>query len=572
MGKVIPFAQGASFYMKRGAKEMGKNDLIAALARYRQAYLRAPDQPDPCLAVAEILSQMQRFEESNRLILLLMSLGNGTPECFFGLACNYFGMREYDYAIENLERYLEVDPDGLFALDAEDFLDVMDDEAAMFEMTGLLTDADYDDSASCVFARHLMDAGDYADAIAELSRQTAVSSENLQVQNLLAIAYFCTGERSRAVGLTTAILANHPDNVAARCNMALFCHEGGDDETARTHLNAAQALRGDRTDELHSLSVLELELGQYADAEITLKRLQQLLPYDENVLHRTGYCRYMQHDPAGAQACYKRLLQIDPNDMIAKYYFAQSRKTGVPDNQLRMRWLISYEVPFSEAFRRLNQINRMLGLPHAELLEAWESDTHFQNLLRWALTLADRRVKKSMLSLLFTFGDARAERALREFLLHTNQPDDLKRTVFGMLKRMDAPEPYIAYLNGQWIQGRVNMLAFPYKLPVGYENVVQMLLQYMVGARDETCVAAAARIYHSYIESLNRQFPRLTAMQEVSLAAALEYLGCIACGVEVTQEEIMKAYRVTNTRFRNALVKLEPFAQAGGLQEEEEKS
>lgn len=569
-GKVIPFAQSPSFYMKRGAKEMERNDLIRALTRYRQAYLSAPDQAEPCLAVAEILSQMQRFEESNRLLLLLLASGNGTPECFFGLACNYFGMREYDYAAESLENYLDADPDGAFALDAEDFLDMIDDDDAMYDMTGLRTDADFDDSASCVFARHLLDAGDYADAINELKRQVAVSPQNLQVQNLLAIAYFCTGDRAQAFGVTNAVLTNDPNNVAARCNLALLCHEAGDQAEALAHLRIAETHCGDLQEDLQALSVLELELEQYDRAEKTIRRLQQLQPFDTDTLHRLGYCRYMQNDFDEAESCYKQLLKINPDDLVARYYLAQSRKTEIAYKQRRARWLIAYEVPFSEAFRRLNQLNHTLGTPSDELLATWRGDRHFRNLLQWALMLPDRRVKRSMLSLLYTFGDEPAERMLREFLLYTNQPDDMKRVVFGMLKHLDAKEPYMAYLNGRWIQGRVNMLTLPYQLPAAYETVVQMLLQYMVGARDEACVTAAAHIYQAYIESLDRSFPRMSQMQEVSFAAALEYLGCKACGVEVGMEEIVNAYRISNTRLRNALVKLEPFAEAGVPQPEEE--
>lgn len=568
-GKIIPFSQGASFYMKRGAKEMERNDLIAALTRYRQAHLRAPDEAEPCLAVAEILSQMQRFEESNRMLLLLISTGSGTPECLFGLACNYFGMREYDYAAESLENYLDADPDGPFALDAEEFLDVIDDDDAMFEMTGLRTDADYDDSASCVFARHLLDAGDYADAVGELRRQMELSPDNHQVQSLLTIAHFCAGERAQAVELVNKMLAECPGDVSARCNMALLCHESGDDGEALKHLRLAETNCGDSADELQNLSVLELELAQYPEAERTIRKLLHQQPYDENTLHRLGYCRYQQGDAEEAQACYKKLLKINPDDMVARYYLAQSRKTELTEKQRRARWMIAYEVPFSEAFRRLNQINRMLALPSGELMSAWRESGHFAELLRWALTLPDRRVKRSMLSLLYTFGDARAERMLREFLLLTNQPDDLKRVVFGMLKHMEAREPYMAYLNGRWIQGRIDMLSLPYRLPAGYENVVQILLQYMVGVRDEACVTAASHIYHAYIESLEQHFPRISAMQEVSFAAALEYLGCKACGVEVALEEIVNAYRISNTRLRNALVKLEPFASAAGEPEEE---
>ena len=127
-GKVIPFSQNATFYMKRGAKELEKNDLFAAIAKYREAYERAPQDPEIAIALAEILSQMQRFEESNRILIQLMADSEETPpECYFGLACNYFGLQDFDNAADSLEDYLDAEPDGDFAADAEDFLDMIDD-------------------------------------------------------------------------------------------------------------------------------------------------------------------------------------------------------------------------------------------------------------------------------------------------------------------------------------------------------------------------------------------------------------------------------------------------------------
>ena len=52
-GKVIPFSQSATFYMKRGAKELEKNDLIAAVFKYREAYERAPEDAEIAVALAE---------------------------------------------------------------------------------------------------------------------------------------------------------------------------------------------------------------------------------------------------------------------------------------------------------------------------------------------------------------------------------------------------------------------------------------------------------------------------------------------------------------------------------------
>lgn len=560
-GKVIPFAQGAAFYMKRGAKELERNDLIAAISRYREAYERAPEDPEIAVALAEILSQMQRYEESNRILLQLCTDENETPpECFFGLACNYFGMQEYDCAADSLEDYLDADPTGVFAEDAEDFLDLIDDDDAMYETTGLRTDDDYEDNAVCRFARSLINSGETGFAVEELEHRLGQSPKSLKVREQLAIAYFCDNRRVEAQRVAMQLLSEHPGNVLANCTMALAELEAGDRAAAEARLEQIARLRTSVPEELHSVAVLQLDLARYDEAEQTLTKLMQIMPYDENVLHKAGYARFMQGDTEGAKAHYRRLLAIDPHDTVARYYLGQCNRAESARKNAAARWMIPYQVPFGEAFRRLNHINRVLAQPQDTLSQTWADDAWFRDLLVWAMSLADLRVKRSMLSLVYTFGDRRAERMLRDYLLRSDQPDELKRAVFGMLKHMGAREPYRAYLNGRWISGRVNMLKLDYKLPAAYESVMQIVLQYMLGNCREECVTEAAHIYRRYIESLERQFPSITASQEISFAAALEYLGRRSCGEEVTGDEIGRVYRVSPTRLRNAVRKLEPFA------------
>ena len=560
-GKVIPFSQNATFYMKRGAKELERNDLIAAIAKYREAYERAPEDPEISIALAEILSQMQRFEQSNIILHLLnAALDETPPECHFGLACNYFGLQDYDSAADSLEDYLEAEPDGIFAADAEDFLDLIEDDDAMFEATGLKTDDDYEDNAVCRFARSLLASGDIQYAVQELEHRIGQKPDSVKVREQLAIAYFCASRMDDAKKVAKKLLGEMPDNVIANSTLALMDIESGDRASAQRRLSALPDIRMLEAEELHSVAVLQLDLEQYEEAEKTLAILLQMLPYDENVLHKTGYARFLRGDAEGAKACYQKLLRIDPHDTVAKYYLNQCKHAESSQKAVSTRWIIPYQVPFSEAFRRLNHINRQLAQPHEELYHDWMEDTGFRDMLVWATTLSDMRVKKSMLSLIFTFGDKRSERILREFLLRTDQPDELKRAVFGMLKHLGAKEPYQAYLNGRWISGRVNLLDLDYKMPPPYESVMQLLMQYMLGNCREECATEAANIFRRYVESLNRKFPRISAAQEISFAAALEYLGRKSCGETVTQEEIGEIYRVTKPRLRNAILKLQPFA------------
>ncbi len=95
----------------------------------------------------------------------------------FGLACNYFGLQDYDSAADSLEDYLDAEPDGPFAADAEDFLDLIEDDDAMYEATGLKTDDDYEDNAVCRFARSLLASGEIGYAVEELEHRIGQSPD-----------------------------------------------------------------------------------------------------------------------------------------------------------------------------------------------------------------------------------------------------------------------------------------------------------------------------------------------------------------------------------------------------------
>ncbi len=170
-------------------------------------------------------------------------------------------------------------------------------------------------------------------------------------------------------------------------------------------------------------------------------------------------------------------------------------------------------------------------------------------------------VKKSMLSLVFTFGDANAERVLRDFLLRTDQPDDLQRAVSACCGIWMPRNRLGAYSERRWIR-RAREYA-------GVElQDARPLMKGQARCFSSSCWATAARNAQTRPRAsrpLHREPDRNSrvspASQEVSFAAALEYLGRKNCGEEVTEEEIGEIYRVSNSRLRNAILKLAPFAK-----------
>ena len=93
-------------------------------------------------------------------------------------------------------------------------------------------------------------------------------------------------------------------------------------------------------------------------------------------------------------------------------------------------------------------------------------------------------------------------------------------------------------------------------MPAAYESVIEQLIMNTAGLKNENCVSEAVAILKAYLDRWNDRVPRISRMQEISLAAGLEYLGCRAAGAEVSEEEICKKYRISPLRLHNAVNKL----------------
>ena len=126
-GRVLSFEQKGDFFYKRGNDKLDKNDLIEALCSYRRAMEQEPEDQYSCIAVAEVLSEMERYDDSNRVLLPLLSREDVEPEAIFGLGCNLAALNETDSAKKMLERYLQAEPEGEYIYDAYDLLDAIDD-------------------------------------------------------------------------------------------------------------------------------------------------------------------------------------------------------------------------------------------------------------------------------------------------------------------------------------------------------------------------------------------------------------------------------------------------------------
>ncbi|MDL2257537.1 tetratricopeptide repeat protein [Eubacteriales bacterium OttesenSCG-928-K08] len=554
-GRVIPFERDGEFFLRRGSQRLERNNLVDAINNYNIAYMREPENIEAQLAIAEVLTEMHRYEQSNQLLFPLLSITDSPSECFFGIACNFLGLQEFAHAHDSLENYLSIDPEGEFVQDALEILDMLEDDEILYSQPGVYPKKERMALNACTASRHLIENGQINDAIILLQDALDEYPELHFIRNNLALAYFCAKDYKQAMLEIQTVLEQEPDDIQAHCNMLLFLYAAHDEEGTQKELAFLRKAETQDPQDWNRMAVVHMELGNMDEALVILKRLQNVFPYDECTLHRLAICHYESGQYKLATDCYDRLLKIDPNDTIAAYYRKLCHKAanGEPD---KIEWRFHYQVPYSEFLRRVKEINELSHEPREKLEALWKADCAFRAKLFWCLLLPDANVKRTLLSLIASFNDRESELALRHFLLDKMQPDVVKQDVFAMLKQQHASEPYIAYLNGSLVQSRVHLHKSNHPVvPASYQRVLELCIKNMQHTRTSDDILCAIDLFQQYLSGIHR-LPKLNAQQVTAMAAALEYTACQEGGLNITRVEIAELYGVTLVRLRNAINRL----------------
>lgn len=555
-GKVLPFQQTGEFFLRRGMTKLDRNNLLDAIVNYRHALALEPDNAEYKLALAEVLTEMNRFDESNRILLTMFEGGMPTvSECYFGMGCNFMGLQDYEHARDSFEHYATIDPDGEFADEVYDMLDALEDEELFQEMFPLSEQFPPEAMDAANEGKNLLERNDHKGAVEVLEKAVREYPKLHFLRNNLALAYFCARRFDEATGEVSKILTEAPNDIQAHCNMALFCNAVKDDAGVEREIAFIKKACTEDADDLNRMAVTMLELGRFADAKPMLSRLFGILPYDTGVVHRYAMCLYELGEYEQAIALYDRLRKLDPDDSIARYYrgVCRAAAAGAPK---RSNLLFTYQVPYEEVVTRIHRMNELAKVPYEQLKELWNSNEEFRSLIRWALDLPDISIKRAMLALVASFQDERAENLLRDFALTRTQPDDLKREVFGLLRRIDAPEPYLGYIDGQLVQGRVSMFTgILGDVPKPYQEVLEVAALGMNGRCTEESMMVAVRMWELYLRHLDG-YPDIKEPQIYAFAAALEYLACNKNGHKTTKTSVCGAYGISLLRLNNAIAKL----------------
>lgn len=551
-GRVLPFKGTGTHYFRQALSKADSNDLPGACASYQMALRLEPDNPEYILGMAEMLTGMGRFDDSNRVLLRYFPEEKDRPtECYFGMGCNFYGLMEYGNARNALERYLDLEPEGMFAYDAYDMLDALESygEENMSEVTVLQKEEALEK------ARQRMAEGELDQAETLLEKELEVRPDHMAARCDLALVWYCRQEKKRAEAALEQVLQEAPEHVQARCTRALLRQSNHDMQGAMEDAQALREMTIEDMDDLHRASLTLMELGDFAGAQPFLRKMAQRAPYDTGILHRQGLCAYALEEYDRAAHYYDLLTKIDRTDTIARYYRRLCKRTAAGGKK-RQGLPLHYQVPMDEVVQRVRTLNNYIRKSKEAQQAEWGPEGELTGLAQWCLTLSEDDIRQAALHLIASFGDVWSERLLRDFALRREPDAEIKRRALGLLKHIGAKEPYLTYIDGQMMESRVSLLpGLPENLPAPYRDVLKTCLEGMRGVRSEDAVQRAGKLWQSYLEQENH-YAHLTGAQVAALAAALEYTACQAAEEKVTKLELCRKYGVSMLRFNGALAKL----------------
>ena len=550
---ILSFDQGAGFYLRTGRRQAEAGNLIRALSHLRTAHEKDPDNAEITIALAEILNRMQRFEESIAVLMTLGRLEALPPDGLFGMASNFIAMEEFGPARMCLEYYLRTDPDGAYAADAADYIDLMDDTPEMNWQLGLDEGEDLDLIAHIHYAKTLHVSGRDREALRHLMDLEERYPKSLWLQMEIALSEYCVEEYELCEQRLFNILKEDRYYVRAKCLLALLRRNEGKKREARELLRTVPIPEDGTTEELGNLNVMLLEVEDYARAEECGECLYKILPYDPLTLHELGYTKYMLGKAKEAADLYRRIVEMDPHDTVGAWYLAAAQ--AEPDHKKGGKgWTIQYDVPYRVAVERLRRMGDAFSKGPESLKKRWREDGAFRDLVAWALGSPLAPDKHGIITILAVAGDGEAERLLRSFLLRTDQNDEDKQIAFGALHTYDGAEPNAMFYNGLWQFGEVIHATLPADLPRAYLKVFQRLARCAEEiACPERTAELAQRAFYFFVLAQKGTYRRISPTQEDAFTAAFVCMAIHFQEQKITEEALCEAYDITVRRLNNAL-------------------
>lgn len=516
--KVVSFQRSPAYVHHRAMMNRRDNNVVDALELMRRAVEESPENREYRLDLAELYCEMGCHAQSTRLLLDMLAEEDSPSECYYGLALNQLGMNDLTGARRYLRLYRRHNPEASHSEEVRQLTAQLDffHEISRHENRRLQRAI-----AMANRACEAMKADEPQKACRLFEASLALSSEQYEMRALYAMALLLCGERDSARAEAELAYRGYPPSVRALCVSAQVFALLGDGKRARRLIERAVGEKPEGQD----LRLMLYAMGELGMDELVAEHVRAALreaPFDRELLHmravalmRTGV------SAARASRFWARILRIDPEDSVARYYQRAALRGELQGQSLGY----AYQVPHEEFMRRLRALVGQLSQGYAHLEALWRDDPHFRQLLRWAAGAPDSRLSRAAMTAL-TIIDHRESRSLLRSLLFSGEiPGELKlhAALALRLQGVDSETimPARAELGDSLLPDPEEMLK---RLGVGERRLVRYADQILCERYDISALTHLLLLWSAYRQFRGTAADPLCCVSGASAALAWNYL------------------------------------------------
>ena len=554
-GRVLRFDRDSGFLLRRADGKRQRNDPVSAASLYWSALEKDPKDHEIRLALADVLSDMQRYLDSNHVLIPHMHEDEWfMKEAYGRIGFNFFAMGEYAAAQRCFTRFLDLTDEVSDRTDA--MLDALDNIVSSIEEPTVVDSSETMIIGVMTQAHECIAKNDFARAKELLSSLHSSYPEDERVTYNLALACMCDKDYKNGLDALDELGADGVDSLQLLSLKLIYAHNVNDELMTQSVCNRLEKCDPNFADELLPVMGILFEEGRTELAMKLAKRVYVKTPYDCTANHLLALCFAKSGQPKKAVGLYSKLLNICRPDYVARFYLNKCSGSDKDLKDIVSDPNVRYQLPLYDIMENVKQLASLSSLSVEELCEKWRSDINFRDVVRWGFTLGEFDLSYSLLNLLGLIRDEDAQQIIRGAIIDPGTNHNLAHEAMGLLKHLNAPEPYFTFGGGTILEGRVSLIDLSeMHLPFAYRSIFPRFRALASGLYDIEVYAAASGIMESFLSHYEGKFPQLDEDRSTALSAALEFIACKNTGA-VCKDDLLERYNVTERRLRNAINKM----------------
>lgn len=320
---IIPLVLDASFYHSKAMEAADKTDFLRALRYFKRALDLEPDNAVHHCNVAGMLAELGQYEQSNDMLQhVIDAIDPQFYDCYFYMANNYAYMYEFEEAERQALRYLQYDPNGIYAEDVDVLLESLSYELGRpTQQPSEGTAMQVEKSEQNDRARALLEQGKFAEAAKVLKAIIKKHPDFLPAHNNLALTYYYSGKLVDAIAVVERVLEQEENNLHALCNLAIFLKEVGDLERLAPILQGLTKLYPMHSENVYKLATTLGILGEHdASYRLFLSLYKDHGVSTPSLIHQIAVAAYNNNDYGQAKHWWQKLEKTDSHNDISRFY------------------------------------------------------------------------------------------------------------------------------------------------------------------------------------------------------------------------------------------------------------